>query len=166
MAIEITQRSTIDGYAQGAVIANTWSLALNKAREASNALLVCLRQAAGSAIQLVLKCLKVMAFSCGIFAASQLDVTLTGDIRMQLEYNLRIEAQSIIIHTREAGKHLCLSHAQFAVSQVARKAIHWQPTDCEDYRNSKMAIEITQRSTIDGYAQGAVTRSYARWLRA
>jgi len=85
---------------------------------------------------------------------------------MQADIDMKIKAQAIGIINHGGSIKSNSSHAQFAVSQVARKAIHWQPTDCDVNRNSNMAIELTQRSTIYGDPQGAVTRSYSRWLRA
>ncbi len=49
--------------------------------------------------------------------------------------------------------------AQFALTQVAQKAKHWQPTACDGSGQSKMAIKSTLISMIQGYARLAALRS-------
>ena len=163
MAIEFTQRSKIDGYPLGAVTPNERSLALN-AREAGNAFHARHKQAAGSATWnmpvFVLILVQTLALIACLTVARLDSFNLT--VNMEFEMNIQIRTRSNRICRTRAFD---LSHAQFAVSQVARKAIHWQPTVCECYRNSNMAIEFTQRSKIDGYPLGAVTFN-SGWMRA
>ncbi|MFT6435119.1 MAG: hypothetical protein ACJAVI_003170 [Candidatus Azotimanducaceae bacterium] len=153
-AIEFTLLSKIIAYPLSAESGYVRPLAPN-ARGVGNAFYSRLRQIVGSARRFVTRICRALALSLLTMAILEQYCSGIAIIELNVEVEVRIERQMRRIRNKEARIAGIMSHAQLAVSRVAMKAKHWQPTDSDCDRNCNRAIEFTLLSKIIAYPLSA-----------